>query len=760
MSTSSEVELYPTRRLSFEARRRLSPNISATVPAQSVAQYQEDGWAVDKRLSKSIRMIRPKQPLQRIEDIAWSMLARIGFHNISGEGGAPWLVPDRASTKIDIFAADDETALVAICRYFDPQKPQSFRREIEFLETHRGYIHSAIRRNFDSLKVKFLLITNNCLTAKNALEELDSHRIAYFNEDTIDYFSQLIGHLGAAAKYQLLGSIFAGQKIPELDSRVPAIEARMGSHTYYSFAIEPERLLKLAYILHRTRSSTELLPTYQRLIRRQRLNSISRFVESGGIFPNCVIINIDAGRRVNFDLVGGQSGISRSRMGVLHLPQRYRAAYVIDGQHRLYGYANSTRSRTDLIPVVAFVNLEPSEQVRLFMQINENQQAVPKNLRLTLNADILATSTDFRERARAVILQAAQRLGESTTSPLYSRVLIGESPKTQLRCITIDAIRRGIERGGYLGEFSRNGITRQGVFWRGDNDGSRAVMTGFLELCLSDVRERIPEQWRIGSGEGGFLWINNGVEALIRVFHDAVVYTFEDRPTFPLQLGANELFHAISPVLDALGDHLQNFGPEEGREYRRQYGSGGSTLYWRRLQAAIRRTIPEFNPPGLEEFIADEEKRFNSDSTAIVREIESFLKEDVRTLLKSDLGKDWWRLGVPKNVQLEAGKLRIEKNLDLPADEQVDEWDCLYLIDYHKILTMDHDRWIRLFQKRYTPPGDEEQGRSWKKRADWLQRLKDIRNSVMHGGSVKEHEYEFLLELKSWLIDGNRDNDL
>ena len=104
---------------------------------------------------------------------------------------------------------------------------------------------------------------------------------------------------------------------------------------------------------------------------------------------------------------------------MLHLPQTYRAAYVIDGQHRLYGYADSDRAEKDLIPVVAFYGLPDFEQVRLFMQINENQQAVPKNLRNTLNADLLWDSEDLRESARALKLRIAQHLGESKSSPLF-----------------------------------------------------------------------------------------------------------------------------------------------------------------------------------------------------------------------------------------------------------------------------------------------------------------------------------------------------
>ena len=162
----------------------------------------------------------------------------------------------------------------------------------------------------------------------------------------------------------------------------------MGGHRYYSFMIEPARLLKLAYVLHRHKANTALMPTYQRLIKKSRLKKIADFVNNGGFFPNSVVLNIEAGRRgLRFDKKYGDS--EEAKIGVLHLPQTFRAAYVIDGQHRLYGYADSEFAETELIPVVAFVDLPRSNQVRMFMEINENQKAVPKNLRSTLNAGLL-----------------------------------------------------------------------------------------------------------------------------------------------------------------------------------------------------------------------------------------------------------------------------------------------------------------------------------------------------------------------------------
>ena len=42
----------------------------------------------------------------------------------------------------------------------------------------------------------------------------------------------------------------------------------MGGHTYYSFSIEPEKLLKLAYVLHRNEANSDMMPTYQRIIKK------------------------------------------------------------------------------------------------------------------------------------------------------------------------------------------------------------------------------------------------------------------------------------------------------------------------------------------------------------------------------------------------------------------------------------------------------------------------------------------------------------
>lgn len=754
--------ILPAKKMQVEMRRRFSAYHTRSVPFSAVDEFENGGWLNERIMKTAVKMRKPKSAAELFLDRTWATLAKLGFTHMSNElGVTPWLT-DSTTRSIDILAADDEVVLIVLCRSFNEEKTQTFKSDIEFIGNSRAHFIPRIRSEFPGRKIRFILAANNCHVAPQTLEALSEAQIAYMDEDTIEYYANLAGHLGKAAKYQLLGSLFADQKIPELEPRVAAIEARMGGHTYYSFVIEPERLLKIAYILHRTQANQDLMPTYQRLIKRPRLTAISKFVEDGGFFPNCLILNIDSGRRgrLQFDLLGGQVQGAMTRIGTLHLPQRYRAAYVIDGQHRLYGFANSRRASSEQIPVVAFVDLPRAEQVRLFMQINENQQAVSKSLRNTLNADLLSDSPNLRDRVRSLVLLVAQHLGESRLSPLYGRVLVGESVKSPIRCITIDAIRRGIERANYLGTFTSSEVQRAGTFYLGSNELTFKPLSDFLILCLGYVRDGLRSQWDLGSAEGGFVFINNGIEALLRIFSDAVDHVEVSRENSLFAVDPIKIFDSIKFLLDPMIDHLQDLSPEERSEYRRQYGSGGGTRYWRRLQVAIHESVPSFNPPGLDEYILNETKQFNQESAEMVRELEMFLKRDIRKRLEDAYGANWLKIGVPRQIRTEAGKLAVEKNADREAGEEVEAWDCLYLIQYQKILTNDHARWKDLFEKQYTRPGDEHTRGSWKDRTKWIERLHAIRNEIAHAGSVSASDHEFLVTLTTWLVEGKVDNDL
>jgi DNA sulfur modification protein DndB len=758
--------LIAVSKIPAETRRRLATHLLVTVATRQVEEYEQTGWVVDKELKTRTRMRKEKPHDLAFEDRVWAAFARLQFTHLNRDrafkleyGSAP-----NQTQQIDVFVADEEVVLVIECKSTETIRSEQFKKESEAIVGQRAGIIKRIREEYPQHKVKFILATNNFTLSEDTKHRLASQDIFHFSEDTVDYFLTLADHLGAAAKYQLLGALFAEQKIPNLEPTVPAIRGSMGGHSYYSFSIAPARLLKMAYVLHRNQANSELMPTYQRLIKKSRLKKVAEFVEEGGFFPNSIILNIETKRKkghLPFDLAS-KDGVApgAAKAGLLHLPQTYRAAYVIDGQHRLYGYANSDRAETDLIPVVAFVDLDRAEQVKLFMQINENQQAVPKNLRNTLNSDLLWASDDYTERARALRLRIAQHLGDQKSSPLYDRVIIGENQRTNLRSITIEAINNGLMRGNFIGSFTKTGAKTQGTFYAGDNQPTADRLIPFLEKAFRYLSDGLPAQWALGSSDGGFVFMNNGVEAYLRLLSDIVDHVKKHDDIDPLKSSTEDVIGACHHFLDPLISHLEGLSPDEGEEYRRLYGSGAGAKYYRKLQLAVRDARAAFNPDGLDEWLKAQDKQSNNLAREIVSDIEGFFKKDIRERLEDEYGSDWDRHGIPTKIRRDIAHRATEKNLDLPPNEQVKPWDMMFLIEYREILTQNHQLWIKRFEKRYTKPGDEDKAGGWKGRSSWIGDLNGIRNDVSHSRGISEEALALLFDLRTWLLLGEIDNEL
>jgi hypothetical protein len=186
-------------------------------------------------------------------------------------------------------------------------------------------------------KILWFFFTEKVLWSSADKTKAISEQLKIMTEREIDYFSQLSEHLGRATRYQFLAEYLGGEKIPELkDTTIPAIRGKLGGQIFYSFVSTPEQLLKICFVNHRTLADPLALPTYQRLVKKSRLKAIGEFIKSGGYFPTNILINFDEKRR--FDKKANDE-IADVQFGNLYLPDKYKSAWIVDGQHRLYGYS-------------------------------------------------------------------------------------------------------------------------------------------------------------------------------------------------------------------------------------------------------------------------------------------------------------------------------------------------------------------------------------------------------------------------------------
>ncbi len=737
--------------------------VSEKIPVSELPEYIDAGWekSKDYKSPKFVGVSKEKPICEQFEDRVWLLFASMGFDGLNEENGIQISYDfnnDDLKERIGVVAVDEETVLIVLCYASETMVERSFVAEINDFSSKIGGIRKEILKQYPGKKTKFIWASHNYIMNRRDLTLLDKKGIAYFSDTTIEYYFELAKHLGSCSRYQLLGSLFANQEIKNMDDRVPAIQGKMGGYTYYSFSIEPEKLLKIGYILHRSEANKNMMPTYQRLIKKKRLQEVRSFINDGGYFPNSIIISIDTnGKGLSFDQSSSKVDSTISKIGILHIPKRYRSAYIIDGQHRLYGYSDSLYAATNTIPVVAFVDLDRTEQIKLFMDINENQKAVPKSLRVTLNADMLWESPDLSEQRQALRSKIAQMLGEEATSPLNSRIVIGENESTPTRCITVEALQAAFKKCRFFDSYGKkNALQKEGTFDCKDNQETCDLFYPFIEKCLLYIREACLEEWDKGDSDNGMLTMNRGIQAVVRVIDDVVNMLVEKGMINPKTQALDDMFGLIQYYLKPLTDYINNLNAEQRKDLRGYFGGGADTRFWRAYQKAIADMRPDFTPEGLEEFWQNETKMYNEETVSMIQEIVTKVKLLISIRLNDYFGESWLIKGLPKNIYTRAKGEADEaiyihitntgEEIDIPI------WDYVTLPECKQIV-LNGKNWSLFFEDTFVRPEEANLVGGKDVKTNWLLKVNSISSKLSKESySVPVDEYTYVKSIYDWLM--------
>lgn len=756
-------------------RKRKVGYDESTIWETSLPEYEAEGWyksAYTKTKNRAtgarkVRVRKNKKISVQFENDVWTMFYKMGFDTMNRDDNFTIHYDSSNSSfsqQIDVFAADEDTVLVVECKTAEKRKGMTFKKDIEALGGNMQKIRNEIFTcpEFRGKKIKFIWATKNIILDGNDIERLKGYGISYFDDDSIRYYTQLSDHLGHAARYQLLGDIFKGIEIKSMDMRVPAIAGKMGGFTYYEFSIEPAKLLKIGYVLHHSMAISSEMVTYQRIIKKSRLQQIRKFINAGGYFPNSIIISVDAkSGSLQFDQVKPNLNSKLYKMGILHLPNKYHSAYIIDGQHRLYGYSDTEYANKNAIPVVAFVNLDPHKQMELFMDINENQKAVPKTLRVVLNGELLWTSQNKNDQREALRSRLAQQLGMDKNSPLYQRIKLTEDVQdSEQMCLTVAAIQSALKLSNFFSTYDSagNSITHQGSFDKDDLQSTYNLFFPFIRNMLTFIADKCKNEW--DKGKSGILAHNRGVQGCIRVISDIVDFLCSDGSINPLNGNINDTYNGVKLYLEGLVDYINGASDEEKNQFIKLAGAGAGAdkRYWRRFQLEVNKHHPEFKPAGLSDYLLNETQQFNAKARIYIDEIERKAKDIAKDKLKSAYGDQWFAKGLPKNIAVRAQSSAYSRNLDIDAGKvsgaKVEPWDFITLADLSKIV-VNGSNWSSLFENVFVRP--EEQGKLGDKniKTDWMIRADAVRHN-MNGTagssySVKKTDFDELESVYKWL---------
>ncbi len=739
-----------------ELRRRKNKDFLKTVSgstkkliAEKVKLEEEDGWRVVRKNAKSTRMAKPKPADEQLEDEVWSILAQMGFKEMSKGRNFTIAVEDGLPPRqIDVFAKDDESIIIVECTRCDEPSKKSMASLIEKIRAIRESVHKTILNAYGRRikhKVKFVIATRNISWSENDLAKCEEAQVAVISDGELNYYATLVQHLKHAARYQFLGHMFGGKKIDGLAHKVVATRGKMGGRTFYTFLIPPDELLKIAYVGHKASRDIENLETYQRMLRPQQLKKIAEYINNGGRFPTNIVVNLKTTKKssLKFEEKEGEE-----ELGVLYLPPIYASAWIIDGQHRLYGYAYAREKEgfnedSSVLPVLAFENLPADEEMNLFIDINSRQVKVNTGLLVELYADLHWNSSDTEEAFQALLSRLASRLNSDRTSPLHDRMVVTGKKKTQFRCLTQTSVRDGLKVSKLLGVFSKGAIV-PGPLLTDMVDGHDANLRkgmAVISECLRMFATGMPDHWNIGDGPGGYICTNNGIRALFLVLKDIADHIRWKDGTELYLFNSDDTFESVKPYFQVLVDYFKSAKAQEILAFRR---TGSSLTAVQRqawgMEAHINEKIPSFLPPGLKAYLESRDEAGTEEAAAKVTKIHKRLFDYVIGTLKGHFGtqnKEWWTKGIPLKIRQECSAAWEATNRKGEEESQ------LYLISYVEIC---HHNWnlVKDVISLGTKDKDNKQ-----KNTKWIRDLNEIRKITTHPerGVLTTNQVTFVNEI-------------
>ena len=673
----------------FKAKK--TPYETRSIFLNELDYYINEGWEEVSTSKHKAKIQKLKPTGMCFEDEMWCMFYNLGFRtlNYDDELVIQWGNNPEDKHQIDIVAVGEEAIFVVECKATENYKPASFKKEIGEMCLYKEGVMRILKQIYgQEKKVKFIFATKHYTFPDGCEDEkrLCDNKIFQFTDNTYDYVNRLIKSYKSTVIYQFYGLMFQHERINNDKIRVPALRGTMGGHEYYMLSIEPAKLLKIGFVLHRTKVNTQIsMPTYQRLLVPSRLKGIGEFIDKGGYFPNTVIVNFDNSNkknRVQFEQAAGGSDDTKTKLGYLTIPNAYCIAYIIDGQHRVYGYAGSKYKDTNTIPVVAFNGLPSDEQLKIFMDINEHQKAVNPDLRLDLTEDLNWNSPRLDSRLKALRSSIIKQIASDNNSVLARKISVGEDTAE----LTFKPFDTALSQSSFLPKAtSKEFIKYTDVCLyntkcvdhnKAMNDSQKRI-SNLIKGCYSYVYSKMIDEH--ADEYKRFIECNRGTYAfilLISSINEHLIHLGE----LTQDSSTKEQIERMTPYFDALINYMCDMPAEDKSQILLIKGAGADTLWLRKYQYAIHKIITSYNPEGLDEWLETQDKGLQEEGKSLGKRIEMIVKLKVLNKLEDLYGNTW-----ENQIKSIKGKclMRMDDNEDA---NDLDWTDYIILQDLKEII--------------------------------------------------------------------------
>ena len=154
--------VLPAQSLKGLARRKKLASLFKSVRHALVEEEVGQGWTELKKNKTSTRLSKSKPQHMLLEDRVWTLLYRLGFTHMAGDGGAYLILdpknPSSPKNQIDVVAIDADVALAISCKScVAPQKKPRFKEELAEHSSLRDNFVKAVRGNFGEIHKRHIV---------------------------------------------------------------------------------------------------------------------------------------------------------------------------------------------------------------------------------------------------------------------------------------------------------------------------------------------------------------------------------------------------------------------------------------------------------------------------------------------------------------------------------------------------------------------------------------------------------------------------
>jgi DGQHR domain-containing protein len=714
-----------------EYARRSKPFDEETVEPALRAAREADGWFLHRENKNSLRMRRPKQFDEIIENRFWNTLYRFGyvelnkgrdFHVIVGKGEGA------IKKQVDVFAKDDETIVIAKCKAFQLPTKKAQQKDLNEFSNLMKPMADAIRKHYgDGFKPKIIwcFVTHNIRWSEEDLKRAAEHKIHVIQGLELIYFEEFSKKLGPASRYQFHAEYLENQKVPMLAGRkVPAVRTKLGGKTAYLFSALAKDILRIAFVNHRDLRDPSGAPSYQRIVKPSRLKEIGQFLDDKKFFPNTILLNFH--RKPLFEQTA-KDEISSIAFGTLILPDRYKSCWIIDGQHRLYGTTYTIEDYKTPLFFIGFDSVTASEEANIFVEINSKQATVPPTLLSALEGEVKWDSEIPKERLSAIASRAVDLLNTRGGGALEGKVVSPGITAGTSQPLNLRSIQDRINQSGLVGTINpRTDEIVQGPCWDSSSQASLERLVNLLDVHFEEVRLANPERWE--AGKAGLLCTNFGVGSHIRLIAELIDYVSGKLGSEPQAAEVHDLYSSLKHFIEPILSFIRNAtNAEFETRFKVIFGSSGFNEYFFSIVDLIIVGAPDFAPKGYSDF-----KRLSSAEVVDladrqVKWIQQVVMAYLLDRLRKIYGDNFFDVGVPKEIQKSCQAKRIDDQAgDKHAVETYLDW-----IELQKVATQKD---VRDAVKEVLSIQMQDEGGGKHFYSGWFDTFNRIRRIVAHPG--------------------------